>query len=241
MNSLCRLWTGLFFCLLLSAVLWPAIFAQGAAELAGTWDMNVSAPAGERQVVVTFKKEGEAWSGALRHSRGELPFQSVSLKGEDMEIVLKMPIEGQEQTFHFKGKIQGTSMKGEADLASYGNGNWTATRRAEAPAQSAGSSGLTGPWKFEFDTPNGLQTADFQLAQEGEKLTGTAKSNMGETQITGSVKEKKIELSFQVVYQGEPMKIKCSGDIENPERMTGSFTYNDMGPGSWSAKKGSGN
>ena len=213
------------------------VYAQGDVDIVGSWNFTVSAAEGERQVVVAFKKENDKLLGLLTTSRGEVPFQSVVVKGEDIDLALKLTINDQESNFTFKGKVQGNTMKGDAELGPYGKGTWTATKRAEASTASTEGANLSGAWKFAFETPNGQQLADFTFTQETDKLTGTGKSSLGETPVVGTIKGKKVEFSFQVNYQGELMKIKCSGDIESETAMNGSFTYNDQGPGTWKAKK----
>jgi len=244
MKAIGKTGIGFIIGMLLTASLSLPIFAQAPANIVGSWDLNISAAEGERQVVIAFKKDGEKLTGLLNMQRAAVPFESVTLQGEDIAWVLKLPIEGQEATFSFKGKAQGTTMKGEAELGPYGKGNWTATKRLEATvaisgALSAvpGASGISGLWKFEFQSPDGVQQAEFTFTQDGEKLIGSTKNPQGEIPVTGSVQGTEVTFSFQITYQGGPMKIQCKGKLENAGAMSGTFTYNNEGPSTWTAKK----
>lgn len=228
---------GFLMGMLLTTALSLPIFAQAEADITGDWDLTVTAAEGERQVVIAFKKEGEKLTGLLNTTRAAVPFESVTLQGEDISWVLKMTLQGQESTFSFKGKTQGTTMKGDAELGPYGKGNWTATKRAVIPPVTPGTSGISGIWKCEFHTPDGMYLAEFTGAQEGEKLTGSLKSPFGESPVTGTVQGSDVTFSFQVNYQGQPMKIQAKGKLENPSAMNGTYTYNDQGPSTWVAKK----
>jgi hypothetical protein len=243
MKAIRKAGIGFFIATLLMVSLLLPAFAQSQSNIVGSWDLTVSAAEGERQVVITFKKDGEKLTGLLNGQRGDLPFESVALQGEDISWILKLPIEGQEATLSFKGKAQGSTMKGEAELGPYGKGSWSATKRPDATAAVSGTPAVSGApsisglWKAEFQTPDGVQPAEFTFTQESDKLTGTLKGPLGEYPVTGSVQGNEVTFSFQIKYQGEPMKIQCKGKLENAGAMSGTFTYNDQGPSTWTAKK----
>lgn len=78
---------------------------------------------------------------------------------------------------------------------------------------------VNGTWTASFDTQVGQQnyTYTFKVAADG-KLTGTAKSNLGEGTITdGMVKGDDITFTENLMYQGMPLMIAYKGKISGDE------------------------
>lgn len=214
------------------------IFAQSRFEIAGNWDFTVTATEGERQAVVTFKKVGDTFSGCLNTQRGEVAFEDLVLRGENISFNLRMPIRGQESLLTFKGTVQGDSMQGDADLSTYGKGTWSAKKQAAVNAAAPSENNpIAGSWKFDFETPNGVQTGDVTFRMQDNRCTGMGKSSLGDFPVTCSLQKEEVLLEFEVNYRGEPMKIRCTGKLDKEGAMTGTYTYNDMGPSPWTAKK----
>lgn len=65
---------------------------------------------------------------------------------------------------------------------------------------SALAAEVTGTWALTIDTPNGPLDATLTLKQDGEKLTGTVVSQLGESPITGTAKDS--DLSFSMTMDG---------------------------------------
>jgi opacity protein-like surface antigen len=79
---------------------------------------------------------------------------------------------------------------------------------------------VTGTWTAAFDTQVGAQQYTYTFKVDGNKLTGTAKSQLAgaETPITeGMVNGDDISFVENLNYQGMPLKIVYKGKIAGDE------------------------
>lgn len=93
------------------------------------------------------------------------------------------------------------------------------------------AAGVDGKWTAEVPGRNGNQTTTITLKAEGEKLTGTISSQMGDAPISdGTIKGD--DLSFNVVreFNGNTIKMVYKGKLSGDEiKFTRSFE--GAGPG----------
>src|SRR5271154_8524 len=77
---------------------------------------------------------------------------------------------------------------------------------------------VSGTWTASFDTQVGVQNYTYTFKVEGGKLSGTAKSNLGEGTITGgTVNGDDIMFTESLDYQGMPLQIAYKGKISGDE------------------------
>ena len=77
---------------------------------------------------------------------------------------------------------------------------------------------FNGTWTAAIDTQIGVQNYTYTFKVTGEKLTGKAKSQYGETEITeGVVKGDDISFVENLVYEGMPLKIVYKGKMTGDE------------------------
>jgi hypothetical protein len=77
---------------------------------------------------------------------------------------------------------------------------------------------VTGTWTASFDTQVGPQNYTYTFKVESGKLTGTAKSNLGEGAITGgTVNGDDIAFVEHLTYQGMMLDIPYKGKISGDE------------------------
>ena len=108
---------------------------------------------------------------------------------------------------------------------------------AALPAQSS-KIDVTGTWTFTVQTDAGGGTPTVTLEQDGEKLTGHYSSqNLGEADLTGSVKGQEIKFTFNADAQGTSLTITYTGTIENKDSMKGSVDLGGMAQGTFTAKR----
>jgi hypothetical protein len=94
----------------------------------------------------------------------------------------------------------------------------------------ASAADATGTWKASIDTANGNFEITFNLKAEGDKLTGTVGSRMGEQSITDG----KIDgenLAFQVKFNGPngELLIEYKGKVAGDElKLTSSVQGRDQ-------------
>jgi hypothetical protein len=77
---------------------------------------------------------------------------------------------------------------------------------------------VAGKWTATFETQIGTQNYTYEFKVMGDKLTGTAKSMLGETQITeGTVKGDEISFVENLTFQDMPLRITYKGKISGDE------------------------
>jgi len=97
---------------------------------------------------------------------------------------------------------------------------------------------VTGKWTFTVQTDAGSGTPTVTLKQDGEKLTGHYSSqNLGEADLTGSVKGKEIKFTFNADAQGTSLTVTYTGTIESKDSMKGSVDLGGMAQGTFTAKR----
>ena len=97
---------------------------------------------------------------------------------------------------------------------------------------------VTGTWVFDVttDAGGGMPTVTFQ--QDGEALTGHYSSdNLGEADLTGTVRGREINFSFEVDAQGFALDVTYAGTIEDDGTMQGSMSLGDVGSGTFTGKR----
>ena len=103
---------------------------------------------------------------------------------------------------------------------------------AQAPAN------VTGKWLFTVETSAGGGTPTVTLKQEGEKLTGHYSSaQLGEAELTGSVKGAAINFAFGTDVQGTHLDVTYSGTIDSKDSMKGKVNLGGLGEGTFTAKR----
>ena len=95
---------------------------------------------------------------------------------------------------------------------------------------------VTGTWDMAVETPQGTMSLTAAFKQEGEKLTGTQSSQMGDIALEGSVKG--TDIAFVVVFnmQGQDMTITYAGKIDG-DTMSGTIEFGSFGSSTWTAQK----
>src|SRR5580692_7345403 len=77
---------------------------------------------------------------------------------------------------------------------------------------------ITGTWIASFDTQVGTQNYTYTFKVEGTKLTGTAKSNLGEGTIAnGTVNGDDVSFVENLTYQDMPLQIQYKGKVSGNE------------------------
>ena len=106
-----------------------------------------------------------------------------------------------------------------------------------ATGQGASKIDVTGKWTFQVETTAGGGTPTFTFKQDGEKLTGHYSGQLGEADLTGSVKGQDIRVAFGVDVQGLHIDVVYAGTIESKDAMKGTVKLGDLGDGTFSGKR----
>jgi hypothetical protein len=104
----------------------------------------------------------------------------------------------------------------------------------------AGQSGkvdVTGKWAFAVETAAGSGNPVMTFKQDGEKLTGHYSGQLGEADLTGTVKGQDIAFKFTVDAQGTMINAVYTGTVDGKDSMKGKVDLVGLGEGTFTAKR----
>ena len=116
----------------------------------------------------------------------------------------------------------------------------TAMTVAIAPSAAiaaAPSANINGTWTTEFDSQVGKQTYTYTLKVEGGTLTGHAKSNLGEGDVSGTVDGDKVTFVENLNYQGQVLAITYTGQIVSADEIKFKRDVGGQGGEEFTAKR----
>lgn len=221
-----------------------AAMAAQSAGVVGSWNMTTVSPQGERKSLLVISKDGDKLVGMAKNPQGERKYDSITVKGDDITMVLTIQFQGQDMKITYTGKISKDGMKGAADFGGLAEGEWSAVPHKEGAMASSSSSSsaqsaanISGAWSFAVETSQGSGNPTFTFKQEGETLTGTYKGTFGEAPVKGTVKGSDISFTIKVNVQGQDMEVTYTGKIESATSMKGTAKLGEIGDATWTAKK----
>jgi hypothetical protein len=95
---------------------------------------------------------------------------------------------------------------------------------------------ITGSWEMTVESPQGAMTIVANFKQDGETLTGTHVSEMGESPLKGTVKGANVEYTLTLDMGGQQMSIVHKAKVDG-NTMTGGAEIEGMGTITFTAKK----
>ncbi len=109
-------------------------------------------------------------------------------------------------------------------------------QEAPKPETKTAALDITGAWDMSIETPQGQMTLAVTFKQEGEKVTGTQASPMGEVPLEGTLVGNELKYTITIDMQGQAATVSFGAKIEG-DSMTGVYEFAGMGSGAWTAKK----
>ena len=103
-------------------------------------------------------------------------------------------------------------------------------------ALSAQATNVTGEWLFNVNTDQGAGTPTITFKQDGEKLTGKYVGQLGNADLTGTVKGSAIHFTFTIDAQGQQAPVTYDGTVEK-NTMKGKLDIAGMVNGTFTATK----
>lgn len=103
-------------------------------------------------------------------------------------------------------------------------------------AQDAKKIDITGTWAMTVESPQGQMMITANYKQEGETLTGTHVSEMGEAPLKGTVKGADIEYTITIDMGGQQFSILHKAKVDG-DTITGSAVIGEMGTIAFTAKR----
>ena len=110
------------------------------------------------------------------------------------------------------------------------------TVAAFSVAQLAGAADVTGTWIMSVQTSAGSGSPTFVLVQKGEALSGSYRGQLGEAQVTGTVKDDEVTIEYKVDGQAGSLAVKYSGKTDG-KTMSGKVSLGQLGEGTFTGTK----
>jgi hypothetical protein len=106
-----------------------------------------------------------------------------------------------------------------------------------APAASTAENDFTGKWTCVADSAQRPITIAIDLKQDGENLSGTTSSDIGNGTIEGGkVTGSAFTATLKTELMGQAFEFKMDGKLEG-DKITGSFTNGQLGTIPYSANR----
>ena len=103
-------------------------------------------------------------------------------------------------------------------------------------AHVASAADVTGTWIMAVETGAGSGSPTFILVQKGEALSGSYKGQLGEAQVTGTVKGDEVTIEYKVEGQAGTLAVKYSGKTDG-KTMSGRVSLGQLGEGTFTGTK----
>jgi hypothetical protein len=95
---------------------------------------------------------------------------------------------------------------------------------------------VTGDWAFTVQTDQGGGNPTITFKQDGEKLTGRYNGQLGQADLTGTVKGTAIHFTFTIDVQGQNAPVTYDGTVEK-DTMKGKMDIAGMVNGTFTATR----
>jgi hypothetical protein len=102
-------------------------------------------------------------------------------------------------------------------------------------AAASEQTSVAGDWVLTVNGPQGTVDTDASFKQAGDKVTGTFSSQLGETNVEGTMSGSTLSLAFSVVTQNGPIDIRMTAEVAGSE-MKGTIDFG-MGTADFTGKK----
>jgi hypothetical protein len=182
------------------------------AALIGEWELTVKTDNG------TFPGRLVVYpdlTGRYELFGGEIPLKTLKFEGNDLTYTLEVSFGDQVSEISFKGKVDGTNLKGQSNSA------WGASEITGKKADTAGSP-IVGTWEFTREGQDGARrTSTLTIKPD---MTGTYKMRDTEVPVT-NLAVNGDQVSFKVVmkFNDNEVPMEFKGKVEGGT-LKGEFT-----------------
>jgi hypothetical protein len=96
---------------------------------------------------------------------------------------------------------------------------------------------IAGDWDVTIQAPQGANTVRVTFKQDGSKVSGIFKSQLGELPFQdGTIEGSDLKFGFSIPIQGQSLDITMTGKVDGSS-ITGKAQFGSFGEGPWSAKR----
>ena len=223
-------------CGLLAAA--PAAVAQGS--LTGDWELAIVTPQGANTVNLSLAQDGDKVTGMLQTPLGTLPVEGTSSEGV-VKLGASVKVQGNGIDLALNGKLSADGMSGMVKLGDFGEFPFTGKRAPKAaavpasPAAAPAAGDLVdanGTWNITLSLGGGQVPASATFKQEGEQVTGTLKTPIGEAPVRGTMVGKALKLELSVTTPQGPVPVTLTGTLDE-KGFAGRMTITGVGEADW--------
>jgi hypothetical protein len=168
--------------------------ASNAQTLDGSWKGKFSGPNGDMELVFTFKVNADTLNGDVTSEMGSIPIENGKINGND--FTFDVNVNG--QVINHTGVLDGDTVKLSMP---FGDQVMELSRVKE-------ESKINGKWIGKVNGPQGDMELTFTFNVDGDTLTGSDTSPMGETELSNGVVNGN-DFSFDVDTGGMVIQHKC--------------------------------
>jgi hypothetical protein len=101
--------------------------AQNAAV--GAWEFTTQSPEGTFVSQMEIREEAGTLVAVGKNSQGERPYDSITVDGSRIVLVMTISYNGTPLTITYRGEIAGRQMSGDADFGGMATGSWSAEKK----------------------------------------------------------------------------------------------------------------
>lgn len=194
------------------------------ANFAGVWKLVATDPAVSaqtREASLALTQEGAKVTGTITVDGMEIPIQDAAIQENELRFKAVGRRDGELVTAIIKVTLNGDILQGSAEGPGPEPIRFTGTRQPAAT--------LTGAWSLTIETPNQTYRPTVTLAHEGEKLTGTLRTEEGTEAklVSGSVKGDEIAFVVDLNVGDQELHLEFSGK-RSPTGLKGSLRLGEQ-------------
>lgn len=226
--------------LALASLVGASATAQSSVD--GDWELSVTMPQGPNTVDLSLTQDGDKVFGTLKTPMGTLPVAGTVSEGVVI-LSAAVKLQGNGLDLGLNGKLSGEGLSGKVKLGDFGEFPFTGKRAVKAAAQvvSAAPAGAdladaNGGWDITLSIGGGQVPASAILKQEGDKVTGTLKTPLGDTPVTGTMVGKALRLEFSATTPQGTLPIVLTGSLDE-KGFAGKMSITGVGEADWTGTR----
>ncbi len=95
---------------------------------------------------------------------------------------------------------------------------------------------VSGTWDMTVETQGSTSHPSIDLKQDGERVVGTYRGQMGSSKFEGTIKGTDIQFTVALKFQDASYTINYAGTVSD-DTMKGTARFGDGGTADWTAKR----
>jgi hypothetical protein len=234
---------------LVCAFLALPLITAAQADLSGPWVVTVDTPQGKTDIDVMFKQAGQKVTGEVSSPMGNAAFNGTFIDNA-LAASYSVALQGQTIEIKMNGLLDKDMLSGSLDFGGLAQAPFSAKRKPPSSAAASGAAAaapvaptpagsttdVTGKWNMSVQMgPNTLPFVG-TLQQQGESVTGSIATPLGELPVTGTMAGRTLNLQFTAQTPQGPMVVTMTGEL-GPEGLNGKSSVAGLGESPWSAKR----